>query len=264
MAAVPRDMSRGAEDLVFTIGEFSKITGLTVKTLRFYHEQGLLIPTSVERRKRDIATTDRSKVETARTHTYLRSLDLSLDRSARFLGNAGTMPIFDEVMVATKRPSLSPRSSLIARICARCKPVPGRRSEARNLMEPIAVSNQRSRRLTDPILIAGIRTEGPIRRLWTGLARLGRSLGRLDIKRQALDAALRFQNTERTTPISSPCTPVRKVSTGRRNSRSGQLPAAVAFRSCTRGRYEPASLSRTPRSLHYIRWQGLRLVRSDP
>ena len=29
---------------LFTIGEFSKVTGLTVKTLRFYHEQGLLNP----------------------------------------------------------------------------------------------------------------------------------------------------------------------------------------------------------------------------
>ena len=27
---------------MYSIGEFSKITGLTVKTLRFYHEQGLL------------------------------------------------------------------------------------------------------------------------------------------------------------------------------------------------------------------------------
>ena len=33
---------------VFSIGEFSKITGLTIKTLRFYHEQGLLTPTTVD------------------------------------------------------------------------------------------------------------------------------------------------------------------------------------------------------------------------
>jgi DNA-binding transcriptional MerR regulator len=33
---------------MFTIGEFSKVTGLSVKTLRFYHEEGLLVPTSVD------------------------------------------------------------------------------------------------------------------------------------------------------------------------------------------------------------------------
>ncbi len=37
-----------SEGLVFSIGDFSKITGLTVKTLRYYHEQGLLIPTCVD------------------------------------------------------------------------------------------------------------------------------------------------------------------------------------------------------------------------
>ncbi|MEX0713876.1 MAG: MerR family DNA-binding transcriptional regulator [Pirellulales bacterium] len=36
------------EEVVFSIGEFSKITGLTVKTLRFYHEQGLLVPSCVD------------------------------------------------------------------------------------------------------------------------------------------------------------------------------------------------------------------------
>ena len=33
---------------MFTIGEFSKITGLTVKTLRFYHEEQLLVPSFVD------------------------------------------------------------------------------------------------------------------------------------------------------------------------------------------------------------------------
>ena len=30
------------------IGEFSKLSGLTVKTLRFYHEEGLLVPAFVD------------------------------------------------------------------------------------------------------------------------------------------------------------------------------------------------------------------------
>ena len=33
---------------MFSIGEFSKVTGLTVKTLRFYHDKGLLVPAWVE------------------------------------------------------------------------------------------------------------------------------------------------------------------------------------------------------------------------
>jgi len=33
---------------MFSIGEFSKITGWTVKTLRFYHEQGVLAPSYID------------------------------------------------------------------------------------------------------------------------------------------------------------------------------------------------------------------------
>lgn len=50
---------------MFSIGEFSKITGLTVKTLRFYHEEGLSTPSFV-----DMATGYRhynvDQIETAR------------------------------------------------------------------------------------------------------------------------------------------------------------------------------------------------------
>ena len=33
---------------MFSIGEFSTITGITVRTLRFYHELGLLVPAAVD------------------------------------------------------------------------------------------------------------------------------------------------------------------------------------------------------------------------
>jgi DNA-binding transcriptional MerR regulator len=70
---------------MFTIGEFSKITGLSVKTLRFYHEEGLLVPTSV-----DDATGyryyDGSLVEAARTIAFLKSLDFTLAEIREILG----------------------------------------------------------------------------------------------------------------------------------------------------------------------------------
>jgi DNA-binding transcriptional MerR regulator len=51
--------------ITYSIGEFSQVTGLSVKTLRFYHERGILIPSSV-----DDATGyrfyDAAKVEKAR------------------------------------------------------------------------------------------------------------------------------------------------------------------------------------------------------
>src|SRR5262245_5539274 len=62
---------------MFSIGEFSKITGLTVKTLRFYHEQGLLTPTCVDEQT-GYRYYAESKLETARVIARLRGLIFSL------------------------------------------------------------------------------------------------------------------------------------------------------------------------------------------
>lgn len=69
---------------MYTIGEFSKITGLSVKTLRFYHEQGLLVPSAI-----DAETGYRyyapALVERARVVTRLRALEFSLADIAEML-----------------------------------------------------------------------------------------------------------------------------------------------------------------------------------
>src|SRR5271166_765386 len=62
---------------MFSIGEFSKLTQLTVKALRFYHEEGLLIPAFVDP-ETGYRYYDQSHIETARAITYLRSLEFSL------------------------------------------------------------------------------------------------------------------------------------------------------------------------------------------
>src|SRR5437867_3513584 len=69
----------------YSIGEFSKVTGLSVKTLRFYHEKGVLIPSSVH------AATgyrfyDASKVEKARVIMRLRAMEFSIEDIAAVLG----------------------------------------------------------------------------------------------------------------------------------------------------------------------------------
>src|SRR5438105_9977377 len=61
-----------------SIGEFSQVTGLSVKTLRFYHEKGILVPSSV-----DEATGyrfyDAAKVEKARVIMQLRQMEFSIE-----------------------------------------------------------------------------------------------------------------------------------------------------------------------------------------
>jgi DNA-binding transcriptional MerR regulator/DNA gyrase inhibitor GyrI len=69
---------------VFSIGDFSKITGLTVKTLRFYQEQGLLQPSWVDAQTgyRYFAA---EKIEEALVIKRLRELDLPLAQIAEIL-----------------------------------------------------------------------------------------------------------------------------------------------------------------------------------
>ena len=71
----------------FTIGEFSKVTGLSVKTLRFYHEKGILLPT-----RTDEATGYRyyhqPAVERARVIVALRDMDFSLETIAEILADS--------------------------------------------------------------------------------------------------------------------------------------------------------------------------------
>jgi DNA-binding transcriptional MerR regulator len=63
-----------SEQIVLSIGEFSKVTGLTVKTLRFYHEEWILVPRNVDRAT-GYRSYDESQIETARVISHLRSLD---------------------------------------------------------------------------------------------------------------------------------------------------------------------------------------------
>src|SRR5215472_6145143 len=62
----------------YSIGEFSQITGLSAKTLRFYHEKGILVPTSV-----DEATGyrfyDSDKIDKARVVMRLRQMEFSIE-----------------------------------------------------------------------------------------------------------------------------------------------------------------------------------------
>src|SRR5687767_11652768 len=72
---------------MFSIGEFSTISGIPVRTLRFYHEKGLLVPAAV-----DVETGYRSyderNLETARVIVALRGMEFSLEDIAQMLAGA--------------------------------------------------------------------------------------------------------------------------------------------------------------------------------
>jgi DNA-binding transcriptional MerR regulator/effector-binding domain-containing protein len=159
---------------VFTIGEFSKITGLTVKALRFYHEQGLLIPTSVDD-ETGYRYYDRSKIETARSITHLRTLDLSLDEIGTILRSAGDDADLRDVMERQKS-FLETKIQRYREIVRSLNQFLAEEEEASKLMKrsPFQIEEKP----TDPILVAGIRMKGRYAECGPVFAHICRSFGR--------------------------------------------------------------------------------------
>jgi DNA-binding transcriptional MerR regulator len=71
---------------VFTIGQFSRITGLSIKTIRLYHEKGLLEPARVDGGT-GYRYYDNRSVEKARAVVYLRELEFPLGDIKEILDN---------------------------------------------------------------------------------------------------------------------------------------------------------------------------------
>ena len=71
---------------MFSIGEFSRITGMPVKTIRFYHEAELLLPASVDP-ETGYRYYDQGNAEKARVILRLRQMELSISDIKALLEN---------------------------------------------------------------------------------------------------------------------------------------------------------------------------------
>lgn len=158
---------------MLSIGEFSKVTGLTVKTLRFYHEEGLLAPSLIDPQS-GYRYYEAGQIETARAIAYLRSLELPLAEIGELLRDRGN----DERILDTLKRH---RSAIEAK-------VKHLRSIARSLDQFISQEQEASamsagnfeveEKNVGAMLIAGVRQKGKYSDCGQGFAKLGRSLGR--------------------------------------------------------------------------------------
>jgi len=73
---------------LFSIGEFSKVCGLTIKALRLYDEQGLLKPAMVDPQTA-YRYYDLRQVEVALVISYLRGLEFPLNQIKELMRHAG-------------------------------------------------------------------------------------------------------------------------------------------------------------------------------
>jgi DNA-binding transcriptional MerR regulator/effector-binding domain-containing protein len=158
----------------YSIGEFSQITGLSAKTLRFYHEKGVLVPTSI-----DSATGyrfyDAGKIEKARVLMRLREMEFSLEDittvfaecgdDADILGHLERQKQFLQQRISEDRDIVRSLNEIIAH-----------EKEAKRLVE--AASFRVEEKSVEPMLIAGIRMSGKYSECGAVFSRLGKSIGR--------------------------------------------------------------------------------------
>ncbi|RLS59563.1 MAG: MerR family transcriptional regulator [Planctomycetota bacterium] len=159
---------------MFSIGEFSRITGLTIKTLRFYHERGVLVPARVEVGS-GYRYYDQRNLETARAISALREFEFSLDEIVDILNDH------------------SDESDILIFLERRKKILKGRIARDRDLVlsiDRIIQLETETRQMTQqktievevkalpPILVAGVRMTGRYEECGKVFGKLSRSLGR--------------------------------------------------------------------------------------
>ena len=158
----------------YSIGEFSQVTGLSIKTLRFYHERGILLPSSV-----DDATGyrfyDASKIEKARVIMRLRQMEFSIEDIAAVLGECD-----DEADVLNylerQRLVLQQRIREERDVVRSLDEIIAKEKAAKQLLD--AGGFEVEEKTLEPMRVAGFRMKGKYSDCGVGFSHLGKSVGR--------------------------------------------------------------------------------------
>jgi DNA-binding transcriptional MerR regulator/effector-binding domain-containing protein len=159
---------------MYRIGEFSRISGLPVKTLRFYHEKGVLVPAAV-----DPASGYRlygaAEVEKARVIRELRRLEFSLEDVAEILSGHEDESDVLEYLERQKeriREKLRRQEDIVSTLS---RIIEGEK-EARKAMEQARFDVVEKD--LPPVLVAGMRMQCRYAEMGKGFGQLAKRIGR--------------------------------------------------------------------------------------
>ena len=216
---------------LYSIGEFSQVTGLSVKTLRYYHEKGILIPDSV-----DEATGYRfynaAKIEKARVAMRLRQMEFSIEDIAKvFAECADDADILNHL--ERQKQLLQQRISEDRDIVRSLSEIIASEKEAKRLLE--GTRHAVEEKSVEPMLVAGIRVRGKYSDCGAVFPALGKAMGRYICGKPLClfyDGEYREEDAN-----FEPCFPIRK-----RVEAEGisvrELPGARCLALVHRGRYD--------------------------
>ena len=237
---------------MLSIGEFSKITGLSIKTLRFYHDNGLLVPARVEQGT-GYRYYDRNNVEKARVIVRLRSLDFALKEIAEILEQYD-----DESEILTyleqKKQVIRDRIQQFGDIVGQLERIISLETQARLTMQNSNYEVEEKQ--VDSMLIAGVRMTGKYSDCGQGFAKIGRKFGRFICGKPLL---LHYNDEYREDDADfEACMPIRKEKDVPGVS-VRQLPAGRCISLLHKGPYEEMGRS-YEKILAYVKEKGFEIV----
>lgn len=159
---------------MYRIGELSRVTGLSVKTLRFYHEKGLLVPSVVDAAS-GYRHYDGAAVEKVRVIVALRDLEFPLEQIGEILaGHDDESDILE--FLERQKERLGERIRKEKSIASVLERIIESEKEARNAMKE--TSFEVLEKDLEPVMVAGIRMRGRYEECGKGFAELGKRVGR--------------------------------------------------------------------------------------
>jgi DNA-binding transcriptional MerR regulator len=159
---------------LFTIGEFSKISGLSVKTLRFYHDKQLLMPSYIDQNT-GYRYYDHNNVEKARLITVFRKMEFPINQILEILDNYDDQS--DILNYLEKHKSLIEDKIRKHRdILISLNQIISNEKEAINIMHNSKFKVEE--KMLEPMLVAGIRMTGKYSDCGKGFSKIGKNFGR--------------------------------------------------------------------------------------
>ena len=161
---------------MFSIGEFSMMTGIPVRTLRFYHDVGLLVPAAVDAQT-NYRSYDERNLEVAKVIVALRGMEFKLEEIREILAECGDdSDILSQL--ENQKKSLTDKVQHFQKVLGTINQLIDKERQLRADETMAAATSTIQERDVEPILVAAIRMQGCYGDCGKGFARLGKTLGR--------------------------------------------------------------------------------------
>jgi DNA-binding transcriptional MerR regulator/effector-binding domain-containing protein len=191
----------------FSIGEFSRITSLSIKSLRLYHEKEILIPSEIDEFT-GYRYYNEANIECARTVKILKDYDFSLAEIKEIIDECGEESEMMSMLLKKKK-EIEQKIDHYKNVSLSIELIIQQEKENKMKTEEEFEVEEKE---VETILIAGYRMKGKYSDVGKAFGLLGRYIGR-DINGKAMNLYYDNEYKEEGADFEA-CFPVRKGSSG--------------------------------------------------